>query len=169
VGAVEDCHVADSVDQSAGCTLGQVGEEGVAGFAIAATGGFHLDQLVIVQGPGGFCCDRVGEAGVTEADDRLELVGKATQVAALLFGELRRGWRRNGGRGRPLGCSFLPWLTGSAPCTDTLRSVQAASSGSLCGGSGRPGAAGGDAFLVHKRHCKRNFMVQRLLNPGPKP
>jgi hypothetical protein len=46
-----------------------------------------------VQCPGGFCRDRIGEAGVTEADDGLELVGQATQVAALLFGELWRGRR----------------------------------------------------------------------------
>jgi hypothetical protein len=78
VGAVEDCHVADSVDQRAGCTLGEFGEKGVAGHAIAATWGFHLDQLVIVQCAGGFCCDRVREAGVTEADDGLELVGQTT-------------------------------------------------------------------------------------------
>jgi hypothetical protein len=53
----------------------------------------------MVERPGGLCCDRVGEAGVTEADDGLELVGQATQVAALLFGELGRGrrWGIGGG------------------------------------------------------------------------
>ncbi len=65
---------------------------GIPGFPVAPWA-LHLDELVIVKRPGCFGGDRLSEAGVTQADQGLQVVGQATQVAALLLGELR-GYRR---------------------------------------------------------------------------
>jgi hypothetical protein len=150
VGAVKDCHVAYPVDERAGGALGEVGEEGVAGRAIAATRGFYLDEFVVVQRTGGFRRDGVREAGVSEADQGLQVVSQAAEVAALLFGEVG-GYRR----GR-WGCGGLAWyallagLGSDAAGTDAFGLVEAASPRrARARGSGRPGAAGWDVFLDH--------------------
>jgi hypothetical protein len=102
-----------------------------------------------VEGACRLCCDRVRQTGVSKANEGLQLMSQATQVAALLFGELwgDRWWGNFGGG--LAGNTLLPWLAGGASSADALRSVGAGSIGSIGGGSGRPGAAGGYAFLVH--------------------
>ena len=55
--------------------------QGIARGAIPARG-LHLDELVIVQRARGLAHHRLGEAGIAQADDRLQGVGESAQVAA---------------------------------------------------------------------------------------
>jgi hypothetical protein len=129
--------------------LGEVGEEGVAGCAIAAARGFYLDELVVVQRTGGFCGDCVCEASVPEADQGLQVVSQAAEMAALLFGQVG-GYPR--GRWWCGGLAWNPLLAGlgsDAAGADAFGLVEAASRWAPGRGSDRPGAAGGDVFLDH--------------------
>jgi hypothetical protein len=127
-----------------------VTEQGVAGRAIATTRSLYLDELVVVQRTGCLCGHCFCQAGVSEADKGLQLVSEATEVAALLFGEVggyRRGWSGRGGLARN---ALLARLGSGAAGADAFGFVQAASRGARSSGSARPGAAGGDVFLDHR-------------------
>ena len=75
----------DAVDEGApgaGCKLGQ---QYITGLAVGARSA-DLDELVIMQGAGGFLGDRVGETLATDLDDGFEGVCTAAQKAALVLG-----------------------------------------------------------------------------------
>ena len=92
---VEDRDVADALHQGAAAALRETGHECLAGDAVPA-GGLHLDEFVIVQRARRLAHDRLGEAGISHADDRLQGVGESAQVPFLALAQFR-----GGGRGGP--------------------------------------------------------------------
>jgi hypothetical protein len=150
VGAVENCHIAYSKDQRAGGALGEVAEQRITGLAIAAARCLYLDELVIVQRTGCLCGHGLCQAGVSEADEGLQVVSQATEVAALLFTE-DRGYRLGrGSHGGGAWNALLAGLRGGATGADAFGLVQTTARGACGRESGRPGAAGGDVFLGHE-------------------
>ena len=92
---VKDRDVADALHQGAAAALRETRHECLAGGAVPA-GGLHLDEFVIVQRARRLAHDRLGEAGIAHADDRLQGVGESAQVPFLALAQLR-----GGGRGGP--------------------------------------------------------------------
>ena len=138
------------MDQRTGGALGEIGEQGVAGLAIAAARSLYFDELVVVQRAGRFCGHGFCQAGVSEPDEGSQIVGQATEVAALFLtegGGYRRGRSSRGGLARN---ALLAGLGSSAPGADAFGFVQATSRGARSRRPGRPGTAGWNVFLDHE-------------------
>lgn len=74
-------------DEPRGATVAQIFYHSVALLAIRYSKP-DLDKLVVCNGSVEFLQQRVGDACVTDQDDRLELVAKAAQELFLCFGQL---------------------------------------------------------------------------------
>ncbi len=82
--SVHHRHVADAVNERAVRAARELVEHLVAALTVG-TAGLHLDELVIVKRTGRLFCDCVGEAGISDEDHRLQGVGEAAKIAALML------------------------------------------------------------------------------------
>src|SRR5688572_32386176 len=85
---VEDCDVADALDQSAARLLGQLGEDAVALVAIADAGA-NLHQLVSTQCGFELAGDRRRQTALADEHDGFARVGEATQMLLLFLSQIR--------------------------------------------------------------------------------
>ncbi len=83
---VENGHVADPMHERAAGAPSQLLEERITCLPITP-GSLDLDQLVIGECAVGFAGDSIGQSGVAQPHDRLQLVGEAAQMSALALGE----------------------------------------------------------------------------------
>jgi hypothetical protein len=73
--------------EGAAGALGEGDKQGVPGVAITPRA-FHLDELVIEEGPGGLLGDRLGETLLTKAYHGGQGMGESAQVSTLLLGKI---------------------------------------------------------------------------------
>src|SRR5688572_4466051 len=84
---VEDCDVADALDQNAACLLGQLGEDRVALIAIADAG-TDLHQLVSAQRGLELTADRWRQSALADQHNGFARVSEATQMLLLFLGQI---------------------------------------------------------------------------------
>src|SRR6185437_2888136 len=100
--SIQHGDIPDPVHQGTPGSLRQIDEKGIARLAASARR-LDLDELMVMERPRGLLGDGVRQTRASEADDRLQSVSEAAQVAALFLGQLGDAgtawrWRRSGGR-----------------------------------------------------------------------